>query len=131
MLFPARTGFGDPDYVTAISAWPAVATVKFAVTRLLDGFGSTVEDVTSAVSEMTTPEEVPAFTFTTTMIVAGAPTARVATEQDTVPVPPTEGALQVQPAGALTETNVVLDGTVSLSWVGPATDGPWLVTTCC
>ena len=48
------------------------------------------------------------------MISADAPDARLAIVQFTVPVAPTAGAVQDQPAGAETEAKVVLPGIASV-----------------
>jgi hypothetical protein len=85
MLLPTVTGLGDAVLVTAMSAWPAVATTTFAVAVLLFGFGSGVVAETFAVSVMTVPEAVPAVTLTTTVKVVDAPAANVGFEQVRVP----------------------------------------------
>ena len=68
--------------------------------------------------------------FTTTMMFADAPKAKVGSLQVTFPVPPTAGAVQVQPVGTETETNVVLLGTASRKLTAEAGPGPLFVTVC-
>ena len=43
MLLPGVTGFGNPELVTARSAWPVVATVVVAIAALFPAFGSGVD----------------------------------------------------------------------------------------
>ena len=49
--------------------------------------------------------------------------------QDTVPVPPTAGVVQVHPLGVETDWKVVLAGTASVSVTPFAVAGPLFVTT--
>ena len=130
MLFPARTGLGDAEVVTARSVWVAPATVTFAVAVLLDGLGSGVADETVAVSDRVVPEAVPALTLKTGWNVADAPAARVAMVHVMVPVPPTDGVMQDQPAGGAREKKVVFVGTVSVKLTEEAADGPAFMTGC-
>jgi hypothetical protein len=53
-----------------------------------------------------------------------APAARLAMVQLTAPVPPTAGVEHDQPAAGVSDTNVVLGGTTSLSARLVAPDGP-------
>jgi hypothetical protein len=80
--------------------------------------GSVVADAAVAVFVMTDPLTTPAFTFTTSVNVATADAATLGLVQPTVPVPPTIGVVQVHPAAATSETNVVLAGVTSLSTRG-------------
>ena len=67
-------------------------------------------------------------TFTTTMMSADVPAAIVGLVQFTVPVPPTAGAVQVQPAGANTDSKVVFGGVASVKLSPVADAGPLFVT---
>ena len=123
---PASTGFGVAVLVTAKSACPAVATTTVVVARLLEGFGSVVLDDTFAISEITVPEGVPAFSNTTTVNVVEAPAENDPMLHDITP------AVQLHPAVpdvAATETTVVFAGIVSLKSTLLAVEGPWFVTT--
>ena len=75
------------------------------------------------------PSAVPAVTFTTRVKTLEAPEASEALVNVTVPVPPagTE-SVRVQPAGVVTDTNVVFVGTASESDKDCASLGPLLVT---
>src|SRR6187200_1638995 len=110
MLPPATTVAAPAVFVTARSARSAV-TVVVAVTLLLPGVGSAVADATVAVLVMTVPPAVAAPTFTTSVNEALAPLASEGLVEVTVPVPPTAGVVDVHPAGAVNETNVVPAGT--------------------
>jgi hypothetical protein len=112
MLLPSVTGFGAAELMILKSACPAVATTTLAVAALLFGFGSVVVEATFAVSVITVPAAVPAFTVTTTVNVVEAPEARVAFEQ--VRVPLTTEQLQPAAGDGVAETNVVLAGMASL-----------------
>ena len=127
MLFPSVTGLGAAELVTLMSACPAVATTTLTVALLLLGLGSVVADETFAVSEITVPEAVARFTFTTTVNVVEAPAASVVFEHESVPLT-TE---QVQPAAGtgVTDTNVVLAGIASLKTTLAAALGPLSLTT--
>lgn len=125
-MFPARTGFGVPVFVTARSAWPEDATTTFTVAELFDGFGSVVLEETFAVSVMIVPDGTVAPTFTTTVNVDEAPDANVGIEQEITP------GVQVHPPVPelwVTETKVVLVGIVSLNTTLLALAGPLFVTT--
>ena len=67
---------------------------------------------------------VPALTLTTRVKEALAPAARLAMVQLTVPVPPTAGVEHDQPAAEVSDTNVALAGTTSVSVRLVAPDGP-------
>jgi len=67
-------------------------------------------------------------TFTTSVMTAEPPEARPAAVQLTAPVPPTAGAVQAHPAGALTDTNVVFGGVDSARATLTAALGPLFVT---
>jgi len=102
----------------------AVPTVVVAVAVLFAVLGSL--DVAAIVDEfvMTVVFGVPALTLTTRVNEALAPAARLAMVQLTVPVPPTAGVEHDQPAAKVSDTNVVLVGTTSLSVRLVAPDGP-------
>src|SRR5712692_8790754 len=111
MLFPAITfGVGDPLLVTARSA--CVCTVVIAVALLLPGVGSVV--VLAAVAVLLIVEAFAALelTYTTMVNTAVSPLATGDLEKTTLPVPPTAGALVLQPLPVVTvaDTNVVLAG---------------------
>src|SRR6478672_9770039 len=104
MLLPAVTGLGLPLFVTVRSqlALTPVCTVVLLLLR----FGSDVVAVTDELAVMF-PPAVLAGTFTTTTMSAEVPEARLAESvQLIVPVEPTAGVVQVQPAGASTDWNV-------------------------
>ncbi len=124
-LLPATTGSGVSTLVTDKSADAATAVV--AVALLLALLLSPVFDVTVAVLLRT----VPAATDGATAVVSvntALPTANDTFEQDTVPVAPTAGVVQDQPATAGNETKVVPAGSVSLHDAVVAASGPLLVT---
>src|SRR6266849_2125991 len=92
---------------------PTASTDVVAVAELLPALESVVDDVTVAVFVIVVPLGVAAFTFTTIVKVAFAPLARVGSLQVSAPVPPTAGATHENPAGAVTDTNVVFAGVLS------------------
>jgi hypothetical protein len=100
MFDPAVAGFGSPLLVTVRSQEGLVAVTT--VVLLLAAVGSEVVEETFEVAVMVGATTVGG-TFTTTMMSATAPEARVGSVQVTVPVPPTEGVVQVHPAGAMTD----------------------------
>src|SRR5258706_13761015 len=102
MLLPAITGLGVPLLVTAKSH--SGVTLVTTVVLLFAALGSPVvaEIDEFAVMVATTTDGA---TFTTTMMSADAPAARVGSVQVTEAV-----MTQVQPTGAETETNVGLAG---------------------
>jgi hypothetical protein len=69
-------------------------------------------------------------TFTTTTMSAVAFTPSVGSVQLTFPVLPTAGVVQVQPAGASTDSNVVFSGVASVKLTAEAAAGPLLVIVC-
>lgn len=123
---PARTGFGVPVFVTAKSAWPAVATTTVAVAELLEGFGSVVLEETVAVSLMSVPDAVAGLTVTVTLNVVDAPGAKdgmlhaIDVREHVQPLVPDVGT---------TETNVVFVGVAELQVTVLALAGPALATT--
>ena len=106
-----------------------LVTVVVAVAELLVELGSEVAELlTVAVLEMVVPSAVAGMTWTTRVKVAVAPLARGDVVQLTVPVVPTAGVVQDQPAGAATDWKVVCDGNGSLMVTLTAAFGPALPT---
>src|SRR5437868_14640203 len=106
MLLPAVTGSGTPTLVTLRSACPPTPTAMATGDELFPGTVSFVAVVTLGVSVISVPEGVPAVTLTITwkfVVVAGASDAIV---HVIVPVAPTPGNTQAQPAGVVPETKV-------------------------
>jgi hypothetical protein len=130
MLAPGATPFGEAALVTTKSAPAAVPTIVDAEAVLLAEFGSLTDELTFAVSVITVPFAVPVFTLTTSAKVAAVLPAMFRLVQTTLPLLPTAGVVQVQPAGVAMETNVVLLGTASTRVALSAALGPLLVTTC-
>src|SRR5277367_6789276 len=118
MLPPKSTGLGVALLVMLKSDCVAPATVTFAVADAAVGLGLGVAEFAWAVLEITVPLATPVEgTFTTSVNVAVAPFKNVGAGGTVLhaifPVPPTNGALQLQLAGGVMETKVVLVGTVS------------------
>ena len=86
--------------------------------------GSAVVVVTFTVSLIAVPAAVPFVTFTTNVMVAGAPGARLAFVQISV------ARVHVQPPGPVSETALVFAGSTSVRVTEAAALGPLLVTTC-
>ena len=95
-----------------------MATVTEAVASLLPVLGSGVADATSAVVERTVPAAAEAGTFITMAKVAVAFRAKDVALQLIVPVCPTAGGKQVQPAGDVRETKVAFTVPAVLLAVG-------------
>lgn len=100
-----------------------------AVEVLLAGFGSEEAVVTLAVFAIVAPAA-PGLMWTVMENVADAPFASDASEQLTLPVPPTEGVVQENtgPVVCDSETKVVFAGTASVRETLPAKDGPPFVS---
>src|SRR5688572_7654928 len=126
MLPPGVTGSGESSFVTDMSA-DGAPTVVVATALSLPGFGSVVAEVTVAVLLITVASKVDAMTLTTSVNTA-LPMVMLGVLHEIAPVPPTEGVVHDQPAGDASETNVVLDGTLSLSDAEVALLGPALLT---
>ncbi len=126
MLEPAITGFGDALLVTVSSPPAAVPTMVLSIAVLLAELGSLAVELTEAVSVITVPFAVPAFTFTIRENVAEVPPTRLTIEHTTLLDP----VLQVQPEGAAIETNVVLAGIVATRVALSPALGPLSVTIC-
>ena len=104
-------GLGVAVFTMAMSALFALATTTMAVALLPVRLGTMLEAVAVAVSAMSVPEAVPAFTCSTTVKLAVVFTARVPMVQVMVPAAPTAGLTQVQP-GAVTDWKLVFGGVV-------------------
>jgi len=113
-------GLGAPLLVTAKShcGLTSVTTLVLLLVRL----GSLAVGPTDEFAVMVAAVTVEA-TFTTTRIEAEVPDAMLGLVQTTEVV-----VVQVQPAGAETETNVVLVGIASVKLTEDAAEGPLLVT---
>ena len=125
-MFPAVTGLGVPVMVMPTLAEVTTGVVTVAECGLVESVG--LETV--AVFVMFVPLGVLGLTSTTTVNVAEAPAARVASLPLIVPVPPTAGLVKVKvgPLVWLSETKVVLAGMLSVSCTFWASEGPWLLT---
>ncbi len=126
MFCPAVTGSGESVFVTIRSA--RVFTVVVAVAALSVASGSVVLLETFAVLEIDAPFAALVFTLTTSVNVPDAFAARLAFEQEIVPVAPTAGVVQLKPAGLASETKVVFVGTASVNVTLVALLGPVFVT---
>ena len=128
MIFePAVTGLGLPLLVTVKSQ--DCRTLVMTVVLLLERLGSEVVAETVDVAVIVDATTVGA-TLTTTTMSAEVPDARLGFVQVMGPVPPTAGAVQFHPAGAMTDWNVVLVGVVSTKLTVEAPAGPLFVTVC-
>jgi hypothetical protein len=83
-----------------------------------------------AVSVITVPAAVPAFTCTTKTTVPLDPAGAAGAVQLIAPVPPTAGVVHVVPGGAEMDTKVVLVGVVSVSVGFVALAAPTFVAVC-
>ena len=124
MLLPAVTGSGVSTLVIDNSA--IVPTVVVAVALLLPGLPSADAEVIAAVFDSTLPPATAASTATT-RVNAELPTAKLACVQSTVPLAPTAGVVQLQPAGDVKDTKLVPTGRASLHAADVAAFGPLLV----
>lgn len=108
---------GGPLFVTEKSAcWTVVEAIEVSFSLL--GSAVLVEAVTRL--PYVVPDGVPVGMFVTSVKFAVVPAAIEADEQVTVPPEPTAGVVQLNPAGAVTETNVMLPGRVSVIVALPA-----------
>ena len=130
---PWSTGCGAAVFTIATSACVGDATIVVAVDVLFATFTSFVVGAMFAVFEITVPDAVAAFTFTTSGSCAVLPdgtampeqTPPVPGQQLIAPVPPTAGRVgHVTPAGSVSDTKVVLAGTVSVKVTLLAEFGP-------
>jgi hypothetical protein len=127
MLLPAVTGLGVPLLVTARSQ--STDTGVETVVVLFAATGSLVVVVTVELAVMV-PAAMLVGTLTTTMMSASAAIAKFAVVQFTPPALPTAGVVQLQPAGAETDANVVVPGVASVKLRPVAAAGPLFVMTC-
>jgi hypothetical protein len=97
MLFAAMTGLGVAVVVMERSAVLAKPTVVWTVAELFERFGSLVPAVALTTSVITLPIATPVFKATPTVNVVEAAEEKSGLAHEIVPVPPTEGATQVQP----------------------------------
>lgn len=125
MVPPAATGLGAPALDTARSQYAYTGVVMLV--PLFPGLGSDVDEETdeAAVIDATATDGA---TFTTTMMSAEAPDARLGFVQVTLPVAPAAGVVQAQPAGTEIEAKVVFVGTASRKLTAEAAAGPLFVT---
>jgi hypothetical protein len=108
IVLPAVTGFGVPLLVTDKSQ--TTVTAVLTVVLLLLASGSDVVADTEEVAVIVAAVTVDG-TFNTTMISAEAAAERMEPlTQLIVPVPPTDGVVQLHPAGAETDWKVVFAG---------------------
>src|SRR5260221_416212 len=124
-LYPAVTGLGEP-----VMVMPTVAAATTGVVTVAEcGLVVSVGLDTVAVLTMFEPPGALELTWTTTANVAEAPAAMVAVVPEIVPVPPTGGLVKVKvgPLVWLSDTKVVLAGTLSVSFSLWASEGPLLV----
>ncbi len=125
ILLPAVTGFGLAELVTRRSACVAPATAIEDVAELSVVLVSREVVPAVAVSVMIVPAAVPAFTLNTTVNTADDPAATLGFVQELAGNP-----VQVQPAGGVTDTNVVFAGIASVNVAVLQLLGPPLVTVC-
>jgi hypothetical protein len=124
VMFPPGATDVAPVFVTLTSAL-AAATVVVAVAVLLALFASAGDDAAIVAVLVIT---VPPVTFTTRVNTAFVPFASVELVAVSVPVPPAGGVVDVQPAGAVKDTNVALAGMTSVNVSDEASDGPAFAT---
>jgi hypothetical protein len=125
MLCAAVAGFGVPVFVTDKSQTGSTGVV--VVVLLLAVLGSLVVADTEEFAVIEAVVTVAA-TFTTTSMFAAEPEAMLDAVQLIVPVAPTAGVVQVQPAGEEIDANVVFVGTTSVNVKLDAVAGPLLET---
>src|SRR5712691_13450802 len=87
----------------------ALLIVVAVATALLPGFGSAIVEETVATFWSVAPLSVLVLTWTVKVNEAFAPDAREGSVQDNAPPLPTDGVVQVQPPGALSDWKVVPD----------------------
>jgi hypothetical protein len=124
ILLPAATKLGDAEFVVIRSACVAVATTSAAVALLFVPTGSVIAELTFTVSFTAVPAGALAITFTTNVMVAGAPGARLGSVQISV------ASVQVHPAGPFNDTADVFAGSASVRVTEVAVLGPLFVTSC-
>jgi hypothetical protein len=119
MLAPAATGLGLPLFVTFRSQ--AIRTLVTTVVLLLLAVGSVVPEAETEEFAVIVATATVGARFTTTMMFADAPAATLGLVQVTE-------AVHVQPAGAETDTKVVLAGIASVKLTVDAAAGPLFTT---
>ncbi len=123
MLAPAATGLGLPLFVTV--RLQAIRTLVTTVVLLLLEVGSVVPEEEMEEFAVIVATDTVEARFTTTMMSADAPAATLGLVQVTEAV-----TVHVQPAGAETDTRVVLAGIASVMLTVDAAAGPLFVTVC-
>jgi hypothetical protein len=126
MFAPGATVAGKPVFVTDRSASSA-ATVVVAVALSLPPFGSATAPAMVAVFVITVAPGVPASTATASVNTSLPAFAKVAMLHVTVPVPPTAGVTQDQPAGVASDWKVVPAGSGSVIVTVVESFGPLLL----
>lgn len=106
----ATVGLGIAVFTIARLALFGLATTTVATAVLLVRPGTMFDAVAVAASAMFVPDAVAAFTCNTNVKLALALSASVAIVQVIVPVAPTAGVVQVQPAGVVMDWKVVFGG---------------------
>jgi hypothetical protein len=129
-MFVFATTLAAPVTVMLTSANVFVTITVVAVAESLAGFVSVVELDAVAVLLIVNPDGAVASVFTTTEKFAVAAFAIVGVEHAIVPVPPTAGVMQVQPAGRLIDWNVVYGGMFVANVTWSALFGPLFVRAC-
>jgi hypothetical protein len=123
---------GDVEEEPGVSviARSADKTVTLLVAVLFAAVGSKVVEAADALPEITVPAATPAFTVTSSVNEAVPALANAEPSVHVmVPVAPAAGAVHVQPAGGVTEANVVFVGVTCVQAGAAAADAPLLVTT--
>jgi hypothetical protein len=103
-------------------------TVVVVVALSFSGDGSVVVVLMVAVLTKVVPEAVPLGIFPTSVKFPEAPAGSEAIVQLTKPFAPTAGVVHAYPAGALSDTNVMVPGSGSLKATFAAALGPLLKT---
>lgn len=127
ILPPAVTGLGLPLFVTAKSQ--TVVTGVLMVVLLLAELGSLVVEEIDELAVIDAAVTVDA-RFTTTIMSADEPDAKLGSVHVTLPVAPTAGVVHVQPEGVEIEAKVVFAGTASRKVTAAAAAGPLLFAVC-
>src|SRR6266550_5441157 len=109
---PEITGSGLAILVTEMSALVPITMVE-VVELLFSSLGSKVVVLTVAVFVKKVPGVASAGTWTTNVKTSPLVKERLGFVQSTVPLAPTAGVVQVQPAGADSDTNVSVAGSGS------------------
>src|SRR5580658_7155683 len=99
MSLPAITGSGEATLVTVICACAVTPTSVVAIAVLFAVLGSVTDELAVTESVITVPFVAAVYTFTTSEKRAAVLPAMLTLVQTTLPVAPTSGVVQVQPAG--------------------------------